>query len=193
MYILIQLEDRIQISASELNNQKNALEESISKKYCDKVIKNTGLVISLKQILKVLNGKLMYGSGMANFTVTFTLILFRPLKGELMVGKIIESTKNGLKLSLDFFEDVYVPSYLLYKNSNWNEEEQLWYTNLLDENDNQEEKNKWWYALKSNVLFRVSNLIFNTNKKENQTPEESEPMVVIASVQEQGLGVVGWW
>eukprot|EP01091_Cochliopodium_minus_P013883 TRINITY_DN4585_c0_g3_i1.p1 TRINITY_DN4585_c0_g3~~TRINITY_DN4585_c0_g3_i1.p1 ORF type:complete len:193 (-),score=48.75 TRINITY_DN4585_c0_g3_i1:4-582(-) len=189
MFITIKLEDKIEINANDLDNQKEAIEKSINKKYLDKVIKNTGLVISLKQILKVMNAKLMYGSGLAYFNVIFILVIFRPLKGELLTGKVKENTPNGVKVSLGFFEDVFVPSYLLNKNSTYSESQNLWWTDL----ESGPGDYKYWYVLDAEILVRVSNIIFNKSKNEGKIPEESEPMVVMASTQEHGLGIIKWW
>jgi len=46
--------------------------------------------------------------------VTFRLIVFRPFKGEILTGRISSSTPAGIKVRLDFFEDILIPGYLLF-------------------------------------------------------------------------------
>lgn len=40
-------------------------------------------------------------------------VVFRPFVGEVMVGKIKACTKEGVQVSMDFFDDVIIPSYSL--------------------------------------------------------------------------------
>ena len=39
------------------------------------------------------------------------MIMFRPVEGEVIVGKVLSSNKNGIRVSLEFSEDVWIPSY----------------------------------------------------------------------------------
>ena len=39
------------------------------------------------------------------------MITFRPVEGEVIVGKVLSSNKNGIRISLEFTEDVWIPSY----------------------------------------------------------------------------------
>ena len=46
--------------------------------------------------------------------MTFRLIVFRPFKGEVLIGRISSSTPAGIKVRLDFFEDILIPGHLLF-------------------------------------------------------------------------------
>ena len=201
MFILVKFKDRIAVQASDFKKQRNSIEKVISRKYCDKVIKGTGLCISLKEILKVEDAKLLYGDGTAYFEVTFTMIVFRPLKGELIVGKIHKATKEGIQISLQFYEDIYIHSIQLDAEATFDNEQKLWYTHL-----NQGEHLRWWYSLNSEIRFRVEKVVFNDSKKIKKLKskiqankqfqyqqDQLEPMVVYGSCKEQGLGLLGWW
>lgn len=37
------------------------------------------------------------------------MIVFRPFKGEVMIGRIRSSTPAGINVRTDFFEDIFVP------------------------------------------------------------------------------------
>ena len=39
------------------------------------------------------------------------MITFRPVGGEVIVGKVLSSNKNGIRITLEFTEDVWIPSY----------------------------------------------------------------------------------
>lgn len=41
--------------------------------------------------------------------VEFRMIVFRPFKGEVMIGRIRSSTPAGINLRTDFFDDIFVP------------------------------------------------------------------------------------
>lgn len=39
----------------------------------------------------------------------FRMVVFRPFKGEVMIGRIRSSTPAGINLRTDFFDDIFVP------------------------------------------------------------------------------------
>lgn len=39
------------------------------------------------------------------------MIMFRPVEGEVLVGKVLSSNRNGIRVTLEFLEDVWIPSY----------------------------------------------------------------------------------
>ena len=41
----------------------------------------------------------------------FRMIMFRPVEGEVLVGKVLSSNKAGIRVTLEFLEDVWIPSY----------------------------------------------------------------------------------
>lgn len=40
-------------------------------------------------------------------------MVFRPFVGEVLVGRVAQSSEGGLRVSLGFFDDIIVPSFLL--------------------------------------------------------------------------------
>jgi DNA-directed RNA polymerase III subunit RPC8 len=44
-----------------------------------------------------------------NITAEFRMVVFRPFKGEVMIGRIRSSTPAGINLRTDFFDDIFVP------------------------------------------------------------------------------------
>lgn len=48
------------------------------------------------------------------------------LPPQILVGRISSSNKDGILVSLDFFDDVFIPSYLLQAPSEFNSETSLW-------------------------------------------------------------------
>ena len=47
----------------------------------------------------------------------FRLVVFRPFKGEVITGRISSSSDTGIKVALDFFDDVHVPLELMFEGS----------------------------------------------------------------------------
>ena len=39
------------------------------------------------------------------------MILFRPVEGEIIVGTVLSSNMSGIRVSLEFMDDVWIPSY----------------------------------------------------------------------------------
>lgn len=46
---------------------------------------------------------------LTNVIAEFRMVVFRPFKGEVMIGRIRSSTPAGINLRTDFFDDIFVP------------------------------------------------------------------------------------
>ena len=73
----------------------------------------------------------------SGWLVEFRLVVFRPFKGEIIEGVIVGSTPHGITgisdrgylfrddrayidlVSLEFFEDVFIPQELLFEGTEW--------------------------------------------------------------------------
>lgn len=94
------------------------------------VVQKIGLCISLYDVLWTSEGLIGHGTGLVNVNgmmqqqsspllllfqyaytkpVEFRMIVFRPFKGEVMLGRIRSSTPSGIHLRTDFFDDIFVP------------------------------------------------------------------------------------
>jgi DNA-directed RNA polymerase III subunit RPC8 len=102
------------------------LSEEIDKKYANQVIPDVGLVICVNDFTTVEDAIIYSGDGGAHHRVAFRLLVFRPFVGEICVGTIVSSDHNGLRLSLDFFEDIRVPHFLLPFPSEYDSRQKLW-------------------------------------------------------------------
>ena len=52
--------------------------------------------------------------------------MFRPFVGEVIIGKVIQSNKDGVRISLDFFDDILIPASNLQTPSAFNPSTNLW-------------------------------------------------------------------
>ncbi|CAN0499826.1 unnamed protein product, partial [Ectocarpus sp. 8 AP-2014] len=54
------------------------------------------------------------------------MLVFRPFVGEILTGKVSSCTKQGIKVSLDFFENASIPKDLLQSPSVFARGEWMW-------------------------------------------------------------------
>jgi DNA-directed RNA polymerase III subunit RPC8 len=50
------------------------------------------------------------------------MVVFRPFVGEVIVGRIFSISKTGIRVTLDFFDDIVLPPHLWQSHSEFNEE-----------------------------------------------------------------------
>ncbi|KAK1352724.1 DNA-directed RNA polymerase III subunit RPC8 [Heracleum sosnowskyi] len=145
--------------------------------FLDKVVANLGLVISVYDIKSIDGGFVFPSDGASTYTVKFRLLL--------------ESTANGLRLSLGFFDDIYVPVHLMPNPSHFeadpvNKNQVAWIWEYQDEN----------YAIDGvdEIRFRVNNISYPPIPIEaDKEPNRFAPMVITGSLDADGLGPVSWW
>lgn len=127
MFLLSIIEDKLKTAPEQFDrNANDVLIEQIELKYANKVLLNVGLCICFFDFVEIGDPYLYPGEGCSIQQVKFRLVVFRPFVGEILTGKIASSNKDGVKLSLEFFDDVLVPSSLLQTPSSFNPSTGLW-------------------------------------------------------------------
>ncbi|KAK8794675.1 hypothetical protein WA158_001656 [Blastocystis sp. Blastoise] len=110
MFVLVTITDTIRLEPKYFNlDYTKELINEINIKYSNKVILNYGLCICFYDFIDVDKGVIFPGDGASHTKLKFRLIMFRPVEGEIMIGKIATSNKYGLRVSLDFMEDIWIP------------------------------------------------------------------------------------
>ncbi|KAI3991023.1 hypothetical protein MKX01_026207 [Papaver californicum] len=99
-----------------------AIRGELEKLFVDKVIAQLGLCVSIYDIKYIDGGLIFAGDGASTYTVDFRLIMFHPFEGEILSGKVDASDANGLRLSVVFFKDIFVPAHLLPNPSKFSED-----------------------------------------------------------------------
>ncbi|KAL6054120.1 DNA-directed RNA polymerase III subunit RPC8 [Balamuthia mandrillaris] len=137
MFVLVLLSDTVKVPPHKFSYELDAIKTELNKKYGDKVIPKVGLGVTLYDVVKVGDGFIYPGDGSAHTKVTFRMVVFRPFRGEVIVGKLRHSTPDGitglfvlfffllqqsvyfcfLAVSLGFFEDVFIPKEELQEPS----------------------------------------------------------------------------
>ncbi|KAL1960807.1 hypothetical protein VTO42DRAFT_6637 [Malbranchea cinnamomea] len=194
MFILTTISDLIQISPEDFSKLSAvAIEDNINEKYANKVIQNVGLCIGFYDLLESSDGLIGHGTGLVNVNVKFRLIVFRPFKGEIILGKITSGTEQGIKIGIEFFNDIHVPPNLLLDGARFDYEEQVW---VWDNG----EGGIFYFDVGEIVRFRVEaeewhDQIPNAPDLGDGTAvtERKPPYSIIGSMQIDGLGLVAWW
>ena len=76
-------------------DKEEAVLNQINENYHDFVSKDIGIVIGVKDIVKIGEGVIIHGDGAAYYDTVFTLIIFKPELQEIVLGKITEITDFG--------------------------------------------------------------------------------------------------
>ncbi|KAI1617533.1 DNA-directed RNA polymerase III subunit C25 [Exophiala viscosa] len=196
MFILTTFDDLVQIPPHGFrNNQitRNDLEDRINEKYSNKIVQKVGLCICMYDLLTASDGLIGNGTGNANVNVQFRMIVFRPFKGEIITGTVQKCTSTGIRITTQFFDDIFVPHTMLFEGCEFDDTEKTWV----------------WRTGESELWFdqgTVVNLRVEAEKWHDQAPkgpaetaeagnegERKVPYAIEASMAEAGLGGVEWW
>ncbi|MEW5306280.1 MAG: hypothetical protein WDW38_009122 [Sanguina aurantia] len=199
MFVLSVLEDDVRVLPSDLTKAPlDAVTDVLQSRFLDKVIPDLGLVITVYDVTSIEGGFVYPNDGAAYFKTVFRLVIFRPFLGEVLVGKLKSSSRAGLTISLDFFDDVFVPEHALQDPSFYNEEEKLWVWRF--------DGNEMFMDLGEQVRVQVTSVKFHPvpspaqlaaatgdDKLLGTAAKPYAPLEVIASMTRDGLGLLCWW
>ena len=194
MFILSEISDLIRIPPSAFNVPiQHSISDELNKKYANKIIANLGLVITIWDILDIKDGLLKPGDGGSYVEVRFRSIVWKPFRGEILTGWVTECTAKGIKVRMEFFDEIWIPKDFLFENCKYSELEQAWIY-LLDENE-------LFIDVNEKIRLRVEEENFYNVKpklEDEQTEEEKKattlpPYTITASCQDYGMGCVSWW
>jgi DNA-directed RNA polymerase III subunit RPC8 len=119
---------------------------------------------------------------------------------QVLTGTIAKSAPEGLWLSVGFFENIFVPPHFMQDGSEWDAAQELWVWKSVHGEAALDPR------LGSAVRFRVTNSIFRQEQRPLEAPPaanadardsggqgEQPPFQVMASIKDDGLGLVMWW
>ncbi|PNH09607.1 DNA-directed RNA polymerase III subunit RPC8 [Tetrabaena socialis] len=199
MFIVSKIEDQIRVLPQDLTKTPvDAVTAVIEQRFLDKVIPNLGLVVTIYDVLSIEGGFVYPNDGAAFFKVQFRVVVFRPFVGEVIVGKLKSCSREGLRVSLEFFEDVLIPEHALQDPSFYDEAERLWVWKF--------EGNDMYLDLSEPIRFRVQAVRFASPptpmQLQNATGDDKllgtaakpfSPMTVLGDINGDGLGLTSWW
>ena len=127
VFCLTLLRDVVRVAPDKFDRQLiDVLKEELDKKYSNKVIADVGLCIVTQDLKQVQDAVIYPADGGAHHRVVFRMLVYRPLVGEIAVGTIVVSNAEGIRVSLDFFDDIFIPNYLLPQPSEYDPRTRLW-------------------------------------------------------------------
>ncbi|KAH0916749.1 hypothetical protein HID58_031195 [Brassica napus] len=185
MFCLSELEDTVRVPPSDLNLPLEvAIKKALQKLFLDKVL-SIGLCVAIYGIKSIEGGFVLPGDGAATYKVVFRIVVFRPFVGEVIAAKFKESDSNGLRLTLGFFEDVYVPAPLIPTPNRcepdpYNRNQMRWVWKYGDDE-----------FIIDDSCQNISYPPVPTERAEDAKP--FAPMVVTGTIDDDGLGPVSWW
>lgn len=126
MYVLADMKDIIHIKPWQFEEDlKTVVESELNKKYANKIVFDLGLCVALFDIKKIEDSYVFPGDGSSHTRVTFRYVIFRPFIDEVLVGKVKNCSKEGIYVSVKFFDDIFIPASNLQKPYRFDEREQL--------------------------------------------------------------------
>lgn len=193
MFILTKIADLVQINSEDLNKpSRHAIEDNINAKYANKVIQKIGLCICLHDLLSASEGLIGHGTGIVNVNVEFRLVVFRPFKGEIILGKISTSLPTGINVRTDFFDEIFVPKENLPEDVFFDDTSDCFVWRNDDTNlyfDNHEPVRVQIVSEEWHDQIPMSGL----RKADDVAEKPQAPYKLIGAMLEAGLGPILWW
>lgn len=173
----------------------HAIQDNINAKYANKVIQKIGLCICLYDLLWASEGLIRHGDGTANVNAEFRMVVFRPFKGEVIMGRISRCSVKGIHIRTDFFDNIFVEAEELPEGCQFDHNEQLWVW--------ESENGPLYWDIHEAVRLAVVGEDWNdqtptkpTTAPGEEVPAEQEqlaPYIVKGSMKREGLGCTLWW
>jgi DNA-directed RNA polymerase III subunit RPC8 len=141
--------------------------------------------------------------GSSHTDVVFRYIVFRPEIGSLVNGKIKSCSRDGIFVTLGFFDDIFIPKDELQHPSRFEEAEQAWVWEYPLEDG---AKHDLFMDVGENIKFRVIDEEFTESEPtgptdsssadastSNSTDNSKPPYKIFGAINESGLGIDSWW
>ena len=159
------------------NEPTQTIFDKINKKYGAKVVPQIGYCIGAYAITEIGDGKLPPGDGASHFEVHATLLVWRPIDGEVIEGVICACTKRGIKVSLQFFDDIWIEPKNMFQGATFyaggDENEPYWKWVLVGQDINSEEG--YYFDVGNKIRVKFESCDYYTKPETNM---HGEPMTV---------------
>jgi DNA-directed RNA polymerase III subunit RPC8 len=211
MFEVDRIVDSIQLDACDLGQPTaSVLARKIDERYPNRVlVQSGGLVICRydnKEPTIIVSAGGICQEGKTYWTIEFSVIVFRPFIGEILVGTIAEANCSGLRVTLGtFFGAIYIPAYWMLRPSVYDSVRRTWVWRSDDE--------PYEMPVGAEIRVRVKSLHYTkrttvtaVTTKGAQVEETTDDisttigaaaipsaMYITASICEDGLGLTEWW
>jgi DNA-directed RNA polymerase III subunit RPC8 len=146
MFVIATISDTIRVPPSLLSQPTlTSVQFEIEKRYPNRFIVDVGLVIApYGPPLEIGDGIFVVGDGGAHHQVIFQVIVFRPFVEEVLTGTVIDSSDDGITVSIGgFFDYAFIPVYWMLNPSTYDENAGLWvWTPTYDDEEEAEKVNE---------------------------------------------------
>ena len=120
------------------------------------------------------------GDGSSHTRVRFRMLVFRPDLDEVIVGKIKNCCKEGVYVSLEFFDDILIPAESLQFPSRYDDSESVWIWEYPLEED---EHHDLFMDAGEQIRFRVTSESFvDSGPAKSPSPTASETEVKVCCI-----------
>ncbi|CAH8436296.1 unnamed protein product [Dicrocoelium dendriticum] len=185
------------------------IEYELNSRFANKLVYKVGLCISLWDVLEVRESFISDVDGAYHTSVVFRVACFRPAIDEVLLGTVKSCSKTGIRVSLNFFDDIFIPTEKLRHPSRFDYEQGCW----IWEYDYEGETAELRIDKHDTIRFRVVEEIWRdpnpagTKQCIGSTQDipdsvdalgddqlcQNAPYTLIGSIVADGLGVTCWW
>lgn len=174
MFLLYTISAKIDCEPERVStNFRESILTKIDEIYSGKILKSEGVCITVYD-MEILETLLKEGIFQAQ--VSMRMIIFKPFTGEVLTGKISNSTPEGIEVDL-IFCSAFIPAAFLNETSSFDELEGVFVWHY--------EENDLFYDKGENLRFKVSAFFL--------PEEENNKIEILGRANEDGLGLVQWW
>jgi len=139
-------------------------------KYGGKVIPNVGFCIGTYNITDIGDGILYPGDGASHFEVHATLMVFKPLDGEVFEGVIANITHRGIQVTLKYFDDIWIRPKDMFDTAVFeSDSEGKWWKCTFSEDMD------YFFDVGNKILCKFESVHYQSKQK---TKIDGEPVVV---------------
>ncbi|KAJ2000954.1 DNA-directed RNA polymerase III complex subunit Rpc25 [Coemansia thaxteri] len=194
MFVLAVLRDTLKIIPSEFTkSREDALKDEINQKYTNRVLHDIGLCMMAHDLLEIDEGYVQHSEGCIWVKVKFRLVVFRPFKDEILVGRVRSANSEGVQVTMGFFDDITIPANQMPQGSEFDSTEGIWVWRF--------EGNELFMDLDEQVRFQVLDETFldvspprpKIGDVGNVPVSHPPPYSLVCTIASPGLGLLSWW
>lgn len=218
MFNLAVLRDTVRIQPEDFGKDlQTTLADALNRKYANKIVKDVGLCITLWDVLEKGDELFFSQEGAAFLKVKFRFVVFRPFVGEVLIGKVRSQSRTGIRVSMGFFDDLYVPTHFVREPSHFDPTSNQWY--WVPPTEDGEPEEKFFVEDGSEIRFKAVSESFHDvppplpeklaqKRKQSLADTDSRAQLdegeadfnvaqsayyLTCSIDEDGLGMMEWW
>jgi len=200
MFVLSELKNIVKLHPRGFTKSlEQQIKDELNYKLSNRILIDVGLCICLYDILEIGESHIMPGDGSAHTKVRFRMLVFRPMKEEIIVGKIKSCSPEGVGVSLGFFDEIHIPADCLQHPARYDERDNVWVWEYPLEDG---QHHDMFMDPGEQIRFRVIEQTFTDagprresakNDEEIKQEDRVPSYAVKATINEPGLGVLSWW